>query len=277
MEKLKVGIQLYTLRDQTEKDLVGTLQTVKKIGYDYVEYAGYFGYSAADLKKLTEDCGLIGISTHYGLDNFKNPDTFDANVAYQKELGVKYVAIPWMDKMEGLAGGEEALAKTAELMTKTAIALKKNGMQLLYHNHDFEFEPVGDKLPIDALYEAVPELMPEFDTCWVKYAGYDPVEYINKYSGRTPVIHLKDFVGKKGSTQVYALVDKDGNPVGGDNSDVSAFAFRSVGSGIQNFPAIIRAGIASGAEAIIVEQDDCYGDSFGAAEASRAYLKSIGF
>lgn len=273
-DKVKVGLQLYTLRDEGAKDFLGMLEGVKRLGYDAVEFAGFGGYGAEELKRICADLGLAIVSTHYGLDNFEN--SIEDSVAFNKTLGVKYVAIPWMAADRG-PGSEAYENGTRELITKAAAALKDNGMQLLYHNHDFEFHTIPNgNLAIDQLYADIPGLMPEFDTCWVKYAGYDPIKYINTYSGRTPVIHLKDFVGQKAEKPAYALIDKDGNAVGDNKNEVTSFAFRPVGYGVQDVPAIIKAGLASGCTAFIVEQDDCYGDAWGAAEKSIKYLRSIG-
>ena len=272
-ENIKVGLQLYTLRDFAEKDFAGMLDGVKRLGYDAVEFAGYGGLTAEELKRICDELGLEMVSTHYSLDNFEN--SIEDSVAFHKALGLPYVAIPWMAADRGPGG--EKYGETKKLIQAAAAALQENGMQLLYHNHDFEFVALEDgTLAIDRLYQDIPGLMPEFDTCWVKYAGYDPVKYINAYKGRTPVIHLKDFVGRKNDKPAYALIDKDGNAVGENESENKTFAFRPVGQGIQDIPAIVRAGIQSGCGVFVVEQDECYGDAWGAAEQSLAYLRNIG-
>ncbi len=272
-DNVKVGIQLYTLREYAEKDYVGMLEGVKRLGYDAVEFAGYGGLAAGELKRICAELGLDPVSTHFGLENFDN--SIEDSVNYHKELGVKYVGIPWMAADRGPGG--ENYATTKPLIEKAAAALKEAGIQMLYHNHDFEFTALEDgTLAIDRLYADIPALLPEFDTCWVKYAGYDPIKYINDYAGKTPVIHLKDFVGKKTDKPDYALIDKDGKASQVEEKEVKTFAFRPVGQGIQDIPGIVRAGIASGCGIFIVEQDDCYGDAWGAAEQSLKYLRSIG-
>jgi len=266
----KIGLQLYTVRDVGEKNYMDMLREVKKLGYDYVELAGYDAYSAADVKAMLEEAGLTALSAHYSLDNYVD---MEKTVSYHAAIGLKYIAVPWMAREKNPGG--ELFDATLPMLKDAAAKLKAAGIQLLYHNHDFEFELVDGVPALDKLFEAIPEMLPEFDTCWVKYAGYDPVKYINKYSGKTPVIHLKDFVGAKSDAPVYALMDKDGKAEGG-NKEVKTFAFRPVGHGVQDVPGIVRAGLASGAEAFIVEQDECYGDTLAAAKASLDYLKSIG-
>ncbi len=273
MPDVKIALQLYTVRDQMEKDLAGTLKKVKEIGYDYVEPAGYYGKTAEEFKALLEEAGLTAVSTHFGIENLEND--LEGSIAFHKTVGITYIAIPWMDRAK--APGGDKWEETRPKIEKFAKALKEQGMQLLYHNHDFEYELVDGRPALDLLFEAIPDLWPEFDTCWVKYAGFDPVAYVSEYKGKVPVVHLKDFVGHKSNSPAYALIDKDGKAVGGDSGEPKAFAFRPLGQGVQNIPAIIRAGIASGTEYFVVEQDDSYGDSIAAAKASREYLKSIGY
>jgi sugar phosphate isomerase/epimerase len=147
-------------------------------------------------------------------------------------------------------------------------------MQLLYHNHDFEFIKLDGKYALDILYDEVPAeyLQTELDVCWVNVGGEDPAKYLKKYAGRAPVVHIKDFYGER-SEDMYELIGiekkapkKPGN-----------FEFRPVGSGLQNIPAILEAADAAGAAWLIVEQDE---PSMGlapleCAKKSIDYLKSI--
>jgi sugar phosphate isomerase/epimerase len=133
---------------------------------------------------------------------------------------------------------------------------------------------IDGKYALDILYERVPAdlLKTELDTCWVNVGGENPAEYIKKYAGRCPVVHLKDFFGEK-SEDMYELIGIDKKAP----ARPSGFEFRPVGSGIQNFPAIIESAIASGAEWVVVEQDK---PSMGltpmeCAKKSIEYVKSI--
>ena len=129
---------------------------------------------------------------------------------------------------------------------------------------------------LDFLYEAVDActLKTEIDTCWVKYAGENPAEYVKKYAGRCPVVHLKDYVGVKGGKTPYALIGMEDTSA---KPDEIAFEFRPVGHGCQNIPEIVEAGLASGAEWFIVEQDLSVGRTpLEACRMSIDYLKSIG-
>ena len=149
--------------------------------------------------------------------------------------------------------GTEGFAKTIEDVAMIGKEAKKLGMQLLYHNHDFEFIKIDGKYALDILYDEVPAeyLQTELDVCWVNVGGEEPAAYIRKYTGRAPVVHLKDFFGEK-SDDMYELIGiKSEAPKRPSN-----FEFRPVGSGLQNFPAILDAAKDAGAEWVIVEQDN---------------------
>jgi len=276
MSNLKVGIQLYSLREEMEKDMDATLKKVKEMGYDYVEFAGYFGKSAEEVRAILDKYELTCISVHQGYDIFLNDEK--ASIDYLKTIGAKYCAVPWMGLEKHK--GSDVYEQTIKEFNQVGKALKDNGIQLLYHNHDFEFQKVDDKFILDWLYESVSEdiLKTEIDTCWVHYAGYNPSEYVLKYSGRAPIVHLKDFVCKNlAQGPVYALIDNEGKEGKAASREDNGFEFRPVGSGIQNFPEILKAAEKAGAEYVIVEQDQWYdGSALDCAKQSREYLKSLG-
>lgn len=274
MKQFKVGLQLYSVRDAMEKDMDATLKAVKEMGYDYVEFAGYFGKTAEEVKALLDKYELKAISVHQATDLFEKEGK--AAVDYLNTIGVEYSAIPWYDKNELYNNWDETVKKFAEVSK----LLKAGGIQLMYHNHDFEFVKIDGEYVLDKLYSTLDAetLMPEIDTCWVHYAGVDPSEYVRKYAGRIKVLHLKDFVCKKlGGGPVYALIDEDGNEIKNASKEDNGFKFTPVGSGIQNWNEILTAADEAGVEYVIVEQDDSYETcSLEAAKMSRDYLKSLG-
>lgn len=274
MKKFKVGLQLYSVRDAMEKDMDATLKAVKEMGYDYVEFAGYFGKTAEDVKALLDKYELKAISVHQATDLFEKEGK--AAVDYLNTIGVEYSAIPWYDKNELYNNWDETVKKFAEVSK----LLKAGGIQLMYHNHDFEFVKIDGEYVLDKLYSTLDAetLMPEIDTCWVHYAGVNPAEYVRKYAGRIKVLHLKDFVCKKlGGGPVYALIDEDGNEIKNASKEDNGFKFTPVGSGIQNWNEILTAADEAGVEYVIVEQDDSYEMcSLEAAKMSRDYLKTLG-
>ncbi len=246
---MKIGVQLYSVRDEMERDFEGTLKEVAAMGYEGVEFAGLFGKSAEEVKALCSKYGLVPISAHVSLDEMRdNPFVLETYAA----IGCKFVAIPWLreDDRPGHPGFEKMIGDAAIL----GAFAKKNGMRLAYHNHDFEFEKIDGKYILDVIYEALPAdlLLAQLDTCWVNVGGADPVAYIRKYAGRVDIIHLKDFAGRK-SENMYALIGVNG---GKKEDTVGDFEYRPLGQGLQDVPAILKAAEESGTEWGIVEIDE---------------------
>lgn len=276
MSKFKLGLQLYTVRDEMEKDVEATLKAVSEMGYEVVEPAGYFGKTAEEFRALLDKYNLKAISVHQVPDVFLTEP--EKNVEFLKTLGVKYCAIPWM----GLENhkGSENFEKSVQDISSVAKLLKENGITMLYHNHDFEFNKFDGKYLLDWLYEAVGTdlLKPEIDTCWVKYAGADVTAYMKKYSGMLDCLHLKDFeCDELGAGPVYDLIDSTGKAEAPKSKEERNFRFRPVGHGMQNFDEILKTATECGTKYLIVEQDNSYeASSLESAKLSIEYLKSKG-
>ena len=186
---LPIGLQLYSVRNEMEKDFEGTLKKVAEMGYEGVEFAGLFDKSAAEIKELLAKYSLTAVSAHVPLAEML--EDMDKVIKTYSEIGCKYIAIPYVDEKyrPGTPDYPETLQKIAELGKKAAAA----GLTLLYHNHDFEFVKIDGEYGLDVMYSTVPAeyLQTELDTCWVNVGGEEPAPYILKYKGRTPVIHLR--------------------------------------------------------------------------------------
>lgn len=272
MKTLPVGLQLYTVRDEMEKSVSATLKAVKEAGYDYVEPAGLFGFSGEEFKAELDKAGLVAVCAHVPIAQMlENPTE---TIKTYKEIGCKYLAVPFLGGGERY--GDEGFEKIMKGMAEFGELCCKNGLTLVYHNHDFEFEKTVDgKYVLDFMYESIkPEyLQAELDTCWVNIGGENPAEYIKKYTGRCPIVHLKDFIGGK-TKNMYALIGTDE----ATEEKSEEFAFRPVGKGVQNFSEILEASIEAGAEYVIVEQDSTYDiPCIEAAKMSRDYLKTLGW
>ncbi|MBO4884234.1 MAG: sugar phosphate isomerase/epimerase [Clostridia bacterium] len=278
MKKAMIGYQVYSAREEAAKDLKGVLKKLAELGYDGVEFAGFYGHGADEVKAMLEETGLKAISGHQAL-----PETIDemfAQIAFYKKIGCEFLAVPYLD--EAHRPGSDGFGKTIGDIYRFGRLCREAGIQLLYHNHDFEFVKISGEYGLDFLYHAVPEdiLKTELDVCWVKYAGEDPAAFVRKYTGRAPIVHLKDYVGKKGEKSPYALISKDGSGkddgAAADPNDI-AFEFRPVGYGCQDVPSVVEAGLAAGAGWFIVEQDQWYDrHPLEAAKMSIDYLRSIG-
>ncbi|MBO5230864.1 MAG: sugar phosphate isomerase/epimerase [Clostridia bacterium] len=272
--KLPVAVQLYSVRDEMEKDFYGTIQKMKDLGYDGVEFAGLFGEEPSKIKAFCEEIGITPISAHVPYyDMLEDPEKVLADYA---EIGCKYVAVPYLT--EECRPGTDGFAATVEGIRKIGEAAKKLGIQLLYHNHDFEFVKIGEEYALDVLYSTIPAdlLQTEIDTCWVNVAGVNPAEYIEKYAGRCPVVHLKDF--KKSGDKLGKLYDLIGiDDEGGQEEEEDAFSFMPVGYGVQDMPAILAACEDAGANWVVVEQDSpAKGDTpLNSVKLSREYLRTL--
>lgn len=277
MSKPIIGYQVYSAREDAAKDLLSVLKTIKELGYDGVEFAGFYGHTADEVKAMLDETGLKAISSHVPYDSIV-ADMF-GTISYHKTIGCDYIAVPFLGE-EHRPGGPK-FAEAIRNIYKFGRLCKEAGITLLYHNHDFEFTTISGQFGLDFLYSAVPAcvLETELDMCWVKYAGQNPAEYVKQYAGRCHVVHLKDYVGKKGGKQPYALIKADGKDDGtnADSSDI-AFEFRPVGYGCQDIPSVVKSALECGAEIFIVEQDMSVGRTpLEAAKMSRDYLKSIGY
>jgi sugar phosphate isomerase/epimerase len=227
------ALQLYTVRDLTAKNFAGTMKKVAEIGYQYVELAGYGNLADAKaVRKALDDAALKACSGHYSLDLLENKIEQVKDDA--ETLGIDTVVCPFLpEDRRRDAKGYEAVAKVLEAAGNQ---LHQFGVILAYHNHNFEFQKFGGKTGLDIIYENTPPhlVAAEIDVYWVKNAGVDPVEQINKLGDRVRLLHLKDM------------------------SPGSEKRFAPVGTGVIDFKAILAAAEKNGVRWGIVEQDRTY-------------------
>ena len=250
-ENLPVALQLYSVRDDMGKDFKGTLQKVKELGYDGVEFAGLFGNTPEQIKAWCAEIGLNPISAHVPLAEML--EDIDKVIADYKAIGCEYIVVPYVTE-ERRPAGEKFMQMIDEIRSVGQKA-KEAGLVLLYHNHDFEFAktPTGE-CGLDYLYSAVPAdlLQTELDLCWVKYAGQEPAAYLLKYADRSPVVHLKDYYASgEQKEDPYALIGLNE----GEKKENKAFEFRPLGHGVQDVPALLEAAKKAGSKWLVVEQD----------------------
>ncbi len=268
---LPVAVQVYSVRDDAKADLRATLEKIRDMGYDGVEFAGLYGNSPADIKAMLDEIGLTAVSAHVPFADLRR----DAKgvIADYVTLGCKWIAVPYLDKEDRPGSGD--FDKTIADIEAIGKEAKSQGVQLLYHNHDFEFVKVGEEYALDILYSSISAdyLQTELDTCWVKVGGEDPAQYIMKYANRSPLVHLKDFKGSK-SENMYGLIGKS------DKAETSStFELRPVGFGVQEWPSILEASEKAGAQWVIVEQDSAtMGKTpLESIKMARDYLKILGY
>lgn len=255
MKKVPVAYQLYSAKHEMKRDMLQTLRQVKDLGFEGVEFAGFFGHSAKDMKQILAKIGLLPVSSHVALNLIQgDPQQI---IQYHLDLGCLYIAVPWLAEED--RPGSVGFAKSLQALYTFGAQCRQAGIQLLYHNHDFEFQKVSGIYGLDFIYQAIPAylLQSEIDTCWVKYAGVNPVTYLVSYKGRAPLVHIKDFVAENNDRTPYALINQ-AEPV---PADYTGFSYRPFGHGSQDAPALVQAAIDADAQWLILEQDDPYGES----------------
>ena len=187
----RIGLQLYTVRHELQRDFAGTIARVAATGYREVEFAGYFGQAPRDVRALLDQHGLSAPSAHVSLA----PDQWRAALDAAPVIGHRYVVVAWIP-----AEARRTLddyKRIAESFNHAATEARAAGLQFAYHNHDFEFAPLEGRLPYDVLLaETDPHLVQlEIDLYWITKGGQDPLAYFARWPGRIPMVHVKDSVG----------------------------------------------------------------------------------
>lgn len=254
-----IGVQLYTVRSVMPAEPLVTLKAIRDIGYKEAE-ATFGGLDK--IAPLIKQSGLKPVSLHLDFALFLpgKEKEMTAALADAKKYGFQYVVCPYVPPPQ--RGGLEAMRKLAMRLNSVGAEAKASGLKLCYHNHAFEFEPLEGTTPFDVLMkETKPENMAlEMDVFWVSVAGHDPVELLNAQKGRVLLAHLKD-KEKSVPVQYKESVDKG--------------AFKEVGHGSLDFPAILKAASAAGVQHYFVEQDQTPGDPVASLKDSYSYLQHL--
>lgn len=228
---LPIGLQLYTVGSEMDADPFGTLKQVAATGYKDVELSPLAKTPPNDLRKALEDVGLKNPSGHYMLTDLTG--NLNEKIDLAKQFGQEYmiITVPWIadpsriksDPKDGQIGFFLATMHgltlddwkwNAEQFNKIGEQVKKAGLHLGYHNHNFEFKSYGPVTGYDELLRLTdPELVKlELDCGWMTVAGQDPVAYLHKYPDRYRLLHVKNF--HKGFTPTTTLMDRNpGAPV----------------------------------------------------------------
>jgi sugar phosphate isomerase/epimerase len=253
-----IGLQLYTVRDQLEKDVPGTIKKVAAIGYKEVEIYDLYGMSPAQFAKLLKDNGLTAVSGHYLLNVEKTQ--WEKKVAEARELGLKYMVHAILDPEERKSLDD--YKRHVQLWNKIAEQTHQAGMQFCYHNHNFEFQKFDGVTVYDYLFKHLdPQLVQfEMDCFWVTHAGQDPVALFKKHPDRFPLLHIKDL--------------KAGIPPSLE-FDARMGLFTEVGKGIIDWKRIFAAAPPGGMKHFFVEQDYCEVPPLESIKISYEYLHKL--
>jgi len=250
---MKSAAQLYTLREftQNESDYYQTCVKVKNIGYSSVQLSGAGPMAPETVRSISEDLDLYVTATHIPHSMFINE--LDKVISNHHIMGCKYVGLGAMPKeyLESVKKLNEFIMTYSDISEK----LKKEGLQFIYHNHNFEFYKFDGKTIMDILFENTPScFFFELDTYRIQAGGANPEDWIRKVKDRCEYIHFKDM---------------------GINSEFKT-AFTPIGKGNLSWKSIIEACRYSNVMYAAVEQDTCEGSPFDALKASYEYLASIG-
>jgi sugar phosphate isomerase/epimerase len=196
--KIPIGLELWSVRQQCEKELPAVLKAVGQMGYDAVELAhSYYGHDAATWRKLLDQNGLKSCGMHMGLPMLEG-DAFDKTVADHKIIGTPYLIIASLPEKK--RNSAEAIAETAKQFNQLAERLEPHGMKIGYHCHGGDFEKVGDRTAWEIFGENTKAnvlLQLDFGNCLG--GGGDPMAMLKNFPGRSVSIHLKDHGGKPGA------------------------------------------------------------------------------
>lgn len=259
----QIGIQLYTLRNEIAKDVAGTLKAVAAAGYKQVEMYGFPQCDA--MIKAARDNGLALHSSHFEWDSVVNPkdeamSDFAKILDKAKETGLSHLVIPYLQ--EGNRKTLDDYKKVAEHANKAAVMAKAVGIQLSYHNHNFEFAPLADNTSGFDIFikEFSADMKFELDVFWVKTGGIEPVELVKKLKGRVSQLHLKDL--------------KEGIKIPAYATNLPADAFQELGDGIIPMEPLLAAAKDAGVQHCHVEQDQSP-DALASIKQSIDYLKKM--
>lgn len=207
----QIGLQLYSIKEQVEQDLLHTLKLVSDIGYEGVEFAGMPKISEKEVSQSLKEHSLIPAGIHIEINELKN--NLNQYIKYCKELHIPAIVCPYLSPNYFL--GEEQLKGTAMMLSEIGEQCKKGDILFLYHIHGTEFQDFNGMHAMDWLIQNTdPEKVNyEMDTFWVTYANVDALEFYKKYGTRIPYLHFKDMnnhTERKDTEVGYGVIDMKG-------------------------------------------------------------------
>jgi sugar phosphate isomerase/epimerase len=260
--KLPIGLQLYSVGDDLQKGVPGTLRQLRAIGYKRVETAGFAGLTAKAFRAQLDQARLVCPSTHLPVGSHELGPLFeDAHT-----VGAKYVVSSALFSSKSGSQTLDDYLGMADRLNNLGRKAKDAGLQYAYHNHNFEFRKLdGDRIGYDVLLKHTdPELLAfELDCGWMVAAGYDPINYFHQYPGRYRMLHVKDFVATNGPSTSLA---KDERPQGTE-----------LGRGHIDYKPILLAAAEAGIHDYYVEQEPPFIDmsALAAVKVDYQYLRAL--
>jgi len=245
----KIGLQLYTVRRELQKDFEGTLAQVAAIGYSEVEFAGYYDRSPQRVKGLLTRNNISAPSSHMQLPAMRQ--NLDKLIEAAKIIGHDYLVLAYLMPAERKTIDD--FKQVAYSLNMAGETCSKAGITLAYHNHDFEFVPMGGDIPYNTLLKGTdPNLVKlELDLYWLTKAKQPVAEVLAKLKGRVPLVHIKDM----------------------DNTPKQFFT--EVGRGIIDYKSLLAEAQRTGVKHFFVEQDECPGSPLDSIKISYDFLSHI--
>jgi sugar phosphate isomerase/epimerase len=191
MKQIPIAVQLYSIREPCAKDLPGTLAQVARMGYQGVEFAGYHGFNAKDIRRMLDNNRLRCAGTHTGLPTLLGGE-FQKTVEFNQTIGNRFLIVPALP--EEYRKTLDGWAKAADVLNEIAERAAAVGMRVGYHNHAVEFLAVNGQYPWDVLFSrARRDVVMQLDSGNARHAGVDIVPFIERYPGRAATVHLKEW------------------------------------------------------------------------------------
>lgn len=247
MKNIKMASPLYILHNECEQDLAAVLQKLAQLGYDGIEFLGFFGHSAEDVRKMLDDNGLEALGNHVPYQELMADA--EGILSFHQAVGCSYLTVSELP-LENFA----QVAASLDVLAKQAAA---KGIRLLYHNHDQELiEKTEGKENLAYILDNTQPgtLFLEPDLGWIEIGGGDCAEYLKKYVDRCPVIHLKDYYSSDNSKlgRVREFVPARGTAERGH------FEFRPTGYGVLNLPRLMPLCLSCNPEWFVMDHDLAY-------------------
>jgi sugar phosphate isomerase/epimerase len=243
-----LGVQLYTVRAAMARDVGATLARVREIGYREVEFAGYFGKSAKELKTMLRNNGLSSPSAHVGIEDLTTK--LEATLEAASEVGHRWLVLAWIDDKDRTV---EGIARIAGVLNLAGDRASRFGIRVAYHNHEFEFRPYPDgRTPLGELIKGMEpsHCDMELDLYWTVKGGSEPRTWFERFPGRFPLVHVKD----AGPAPAYVMHD--------------------VGAGTMDWKGIFAQRRLAGIQHYFVEHDEP-ADPWASLTASYRYLSRL--
>lgn len=238
---MEYGIQMYSVRDLTEKNMEEALRQVSELGYKFVEFAGFFGIPAEEIKAMLDKYGLKVSGTHTGWKEIA--EHFEETVAYHKAIGNKNIIIPGGDFSD-----QKKLDALIDMINEFQPKLAAEGITLGYHNHHKEFLPNKDGSNIEDQLIYRTNVMLEIDTYWAYVGMKNPIALLDRLGDRVKVIHIKD-----------GDAEGNGTPLGMGTAPVAEVYAKAIEMGLP----------------MVVESETCKPDGMTEAKICIEYLKSL--